>query len=164
MNLFISSYIHTDAWQIQGKAGPGLNAWPLQWGDLVALLCCGGHFAGMVWVHLSTQREESLQINTKLFWVITFILWWNISILMWVVSFRMTMPQFICSKGFTECFDEYENDVSHSLYYGPRSDQISTQIQHLWELLDWRVTQRSPPPSKQQMREYRFEEWYNWLL
>lgn len=38
------------------------------------MLYCGEYFAGMVWVHLSRQREEPLQI--------TFILWKNISILM----------------------------------------------------------------------------------
>lgn len=33
-------------------------------GDAVMLL---GHFADMVWVHASPQRERLLQINTKLF-------------------------------------------------------------------------------------------------
>lgn len=42
---------------------------------------CGGHFAGMLWAHLSPKRGQSLQINIKLSWLITFVLWWIISIL-----------------------------------------------------------------------------------
>ncbi len=58
-----------------------LNAWPLQWRGPVALLCCRGYFAGMVWVHLSPYcpliEKGKLQIHTKLFCMITFILRWN---------------------------------------------------------------------------------------
>ncbi len=42
----------TDGWQIKGKTW--INEWRnITNADLVALLYCGGHFAGMVWVHLS---------------------------------------------------------------------------------------------------------------
>lgn len=52
-------------------------------------------FGSMIWVHLSTLREESLQINTK-FWVIIFVLWWNTGDKRWVSWFD-------------------ENDVNHML-------------------------------------------------
>lgn len=93
-----------------------LHIWPLQWGHLVALLCCWGKFAGMIWVHLSSERGGSLQINTKLFWVKTFIQWWIISILMGVVSSRMTVPSIHSVKGVTKWFDKYENYVTHTLW------------------------------------------------
>lgn len=60
----------------------------------------------------STQSEESLQIITKLFLLITFILRRNISILIGVVSSKMTPPQctglwkFYCgqySKAIANC-------------------------------------------------------------
>lgn len=86
----VRSSNHTDGRQI--KVATGLNAWPLHWRGLVALLWCGRHFVGMVWIHMSPQKEGSRQINTKLFWGMGFIQWWNISILMGVVFSRMTVP------------------------------------------------------------------------
>ena len=53
--------------------------------------CCGGYFACIDWVPLSPWSEGSLKINTKLLWVITFILQWNSSILMGVASSRRTV-------------------------------------------------------------------------
>ena len=61
-------------------------------------------------------------------------------------------------RGVTEWFDEYENDVNHMLW--PSQSPDLNPIEHLWEILDRRVRQRSPPPSsKHQMREYLLEEW-----
>ena len=62
------------------------------------------------------------------------------------------------ARGVTEWFDEYENDVNHMLW--PSQSPDLNPIEHLWEILDRRVRQRSPPPSsKHQMREYLLEEW-----
>ncbi len=83
-----------------------------------------------------------MQINGKLFWVITFILQWNISILMGVVSSRGTMP---ASTG-------HEGSLN-----GLMSMKLMWIIccgfhSHLWEILDRCVRQRSPPQSsKHQM-------------
>lgn len=45
----------------------------------------------MLRLHLTPLSETSMQINTKLYWVMIFILWWNISVLMCVLSSRMRM-------------------------------------------------------------------------
>lgn len=72
------------------KNSTDLNGWILQWGGEVALLCCERHFVLSLWVHLFPWREKSLQANTKLFWLLTFVLWCNISILIGVVASKPT--------------------------------------------------------------------------
>lgn len=64
---------------------------------------------------------SKMQINTKLFWLITFILLWNISVVRGGVSFIMIMQ-------------------SANL----------TSIKHFWEIMDWCVGQRCPPSSSKQ--------------
>lgn len=62
----------------------------------MTMLCYGGHFAIMVWVHLPHYREGSLQ---------SFIS-------MGVVSSKMTVSSSIGHEGVTELFDEYEDDMN----------------------------------------------------
>ena len=78
-------------WSIHQDNCTGLNARPLEWGDQVALFQRSQQYAGLVCVYLSPESERSLRINTELFWVIDFTLWWSTSILMGVVPPRMTM-------------------------------------------------------------------------
>ncbi len=60
-------------------------------------------------------------------------------------------------------FDEYENDVNHKLW--PSQSPDLNPIQHVWEILDRRVRQHSPPPSsKHQIGEYLLEEWLQRLV
>ncbi len=57
------------------------------------------------------------------------------------------------ARGVTEWFD-----MNHTLWPSQLPDFNPTE--HLWEILDWHVRQRSPPPSsKHQMRDYLLEEW-----
>lgn len=51
------------------------------------------------------------QINTDLFSVIAFILWWSIYFPMGVVTTEMNVP----FRQFSKCFNEHENDISHIL-------------------------------------------------
>lgn len=44
----ILKWVNAYSLSIHQENTTGLNVWPLQWGDPVALLCCGGHYAGMV--------------------------------------------------------------------------------------------------------------------
>lgn len=85
--------------------------------DLVALV------VGMVHVHTSPQRKEPLQINSEFFWLITFILWWKSSILVGMVSTRITPPLSIMSE---RSLIGYENEINHAL--GLSWHQISTQF------------------------------------
>lgn len=77
---------------------------------------------------LSHSREGSLQINV-LFWMVTFILWWNISVLMRVVFSRMTMPS---STGQGRSLIGLK-EMMWIICCGLRSHLIS--IERLWESL-----------------------------
>lgn len=57
--------------------------------DPVAPVCRRGHRALVCWAHLSPWRVGPPQINAKMLWVISFSLWWNISILMGLFSLRI---------------------------------------------------------------------------
>ena len=81
---------------IKGKTGTGLNARPLQWGVPVAMLS------------------------------LTFILWWNISTVIGVVFFRMTMPLFIEYEGSLNALMSMK--MMWIICYGLRSHQISTHL------------------------------------
>lgn len=80
-------------------------------------------FRWMVCVHLSTKREESLQVNAEFFWLIT--------ILMGVVSSRMN-PQ--GTRVHFEWFDEDELDVNCSLRLSQSSDL--NPAEHLLAILE----------------------------
>lgn len=56
-------------------------------------------------------RERSLWINTKLFWVITFILGWNISVQMEEVCSRMTMAPVVRHERSLTCLMKTVNPV-----------------------------------------------------
>lgn len=72
-------------------------------------------------------EERSLQINTRMFWVIIFIRWWNTSILLQGDKSSVHRTQ-----GDTS-FAEYENDVNHILSHS--LDLKHTE--HLQEILEW---------------------------
>lgn len=110
--------------------------------------CCGD----MVRVRLSRLREGSLRINTKLFWVITFILWWNTSILLGTVSSVITMSH---PEGLTELCDEYGNYLNHTLQ--PWQSTDLNPAERLWEILDWQ--RYLPMSSKHQNIEHHQVEW-----
>lgn len=67
-----------------------LNDWVLLWGGVLALILCEKYFAFMLWIHLSSLSEGSLQSSSKLFWMFTFVLWCNVSILMRVDQWYCT--------------------------------------------------------------------------
>lgn len=70
-----TSYASYDAYQGNGR---GLNAWPLQQGHALTLLCCQGAFC---WHNLGPHapfEERFMQINSDFFWVFTFIWRWCI--------------------------------------------------------------------------------------
>ncbi len=57
-----------------------LVIWKLPSGSPVALLCCGGHFAGMVWIHLSQGHFKSVQSCSEwssLSYDDAFLSWWE---------------------------------------------------------------------------------------
>lgn len=64
--------------------------WIILWKSLVSLLYCGGIL--LPWFGLDQIREKGKCKSIKYLWLITLSLWENISILMGVVSFRMTCP------------------------------------------------------------------------
>lgn len=68
-------------------------------------------------------------------WLITFTLWRNISVLIILVTSRM-------AKGFNE-EDNYVTHILWPTHYTPTP---------LWEILEWRVRERSPPPSSKHHR------------
>lgn len=92
MYIYIYIYSIQTGDKVEGKP---MHVWMLDYSEGV----WGPRHAGMARIHPPPQREESLLINTKLFSGFTFILRWNISILMAVVSSRMTMSQFTGHEG-----------------------------------------------------------------
>lgn len=123
---------------VHNENAASLKAWPLHW-DLLALFCC---VAAMAQFHLSLV---SLQINTKLFCVITFILWWNVSILIGVVSSWMTMPPFIEHEGSLNslmriiCYDLCSHHVSAQLSSCGRfwTDVLHSSVHHNQTPNEW---------------------------
>ena len=103
------------------------------------------------WIlHIEAFSWHSLVTLVPLFCAVTFILWWNTSILMGVVSSRITIPSSTGHKGSRNGLSVKMMSLS--------SHYIST---HLNTYQHWRVRQSSAPPlSKQQMDEYVFLEWF----
>lgn len=102
----------------------------------------GRHITGMVLVQLCPYR--SLQTNTNVFLLIAVILWWNISILMWVVSFRMAISP--SPKGFWK---------RHKLYA-----IVFTIINTIGlTILDWHLRLCSLQSLEPKLKEYIFEEY-----
>lgn len=56
-----------------------VQAWLLEWGDLISRM---GHCNGVIWVQIWKHHCKSL--------LIAFVLWWNISFVMEVVSYKIT--------------------------------------------------------------------------
>lgn len=95
-------------------------------------LCCA--LGGMVpdgFAPLVSLDTRSLQINTKWFSLITFILLRSIFLLIRAVSSWATLSRPQGSRQ-TEWLDEYENDVNYAMALPP--DHISTE--HLWVILN----------------------------
>lgn len=78
MSLMSFTIFSTKGWE----NGTGLQC-PLQWRDLVTLLCCGGHLDEV------PLKRSITAINIKVFWMIGFILRWRISDQVGVACARM---------------------------------------------------------------------------
>lgn len=103
-----------------------------------------GHFPGMVGVSRLFRREGTMQINTKSFWVITVILWGNISILMgwfWSLVGRQCRQ-----RRHTARNDLISLQITCVICYGLHSQQISTQFS-THEILEWHEREHSPSLS-----------------
>lgn len=85
----------------------------------------------------------SLPIDIQLLWMTTFILRWNISALVWVVSYRLAAVPNVRVWGLTEWSDEWKTDVNHKPW--PLRSPGLLPVDHLWEILDWCVRRQSPP-------------------
>lgn len=101
----------------------------------ILLIWCGSTF--------SHRGKKSLQFNTELFWLIVFILWWNMPVLTGMVSSRMNQQV----TRSTDWFAKEENDVNLVLY--PSQSLDRTPGRHL-QILAWCVTQQ----SKHRMRKF----------
>lgn len=80
----------------------------------------------------------SLPIDMKLLWVITFMVWWNIPVLMGVVSSRTAVPPVLGSEDSLNGLMSKKKLV-WIIYYCLCGHQVSSLVDHLWMILDWRV-------------------------
>lgn len=106
---------------------------------------CGRHITNMVLVQLRPYR--SLQINTNVFLLIAVILWWNISILMWVVSFKMAISPSIWHEGSPKGFWR-----RHKLFAIVFTIINTTGL----TILDWHLRLCSLQSSEPKLKEYIF--------
>lgn len=120
----------------------------------------------------------SLPIDMKLLWVITFMVWWNIPVLMGVVSSRTAVPPVLGSEDSLNGLMSKKKLV-WIIYYCLCGHQVSSLVDHLWMILDWRVIESpkwcpSPPaelqrPGKSMIllhiykSEYKFREFFLYI-
>lgn len=71
-----------------------------------------------------------------IFCLSTFILWWNISVL-WEWSFHDDSTPIYRAHGFTEWFEEDENDATHICWSWQSADL--NPFVYLWKVLEWCV-------------------------
>lgn len=113
-----------------------VDAWPLEGGGLVALLCC----RSVMLCCLHRESSHSTSVQSYL------ILWWSISILTGMVSFWMTPPPSTGQGRRAEWMVRWIWQWWNCSYLNPG--------EHLQEMLEWSCRQKSKSPSlKHQLRE-----------
>lgn len=106
-----------------------LNAWPLFSVELL------GHFGDMAWIYLYRRSTKGLCKSIQLFWVITFNLLLNISVLIGVGFFspRIIMPQSIEHEGPLKGLIRMRMMCKLQSSHSPELNSV----EHLREILDW---------------------------